>query len=189
MRWVLASLSALAIVGLVAVIVVGFPQGPTEVVPTPQTLPPERDITTTTSPLSDASFPDGSPAPDGVSEVLVADRSTSLSFRMPDGLDASTLAPAVAPVRTAVVDDGAAISVGVECARSADEVLAQISVSETDGTISVLAVVLVPDDGAPCQDPPADVASVEVPLLAEVGGRTIDAIPPGTPVPELDPAA
>ncbi len=191
MRWFLGVFTAMAVVGVIALIVVGFPAGPTEVLPTPQTLPPERDAATTTTPVADAAFPDGSPAPAGVSEVLVADRSTSLSFEIPDDLDVDALRPAVAPVDAAAVGDGngdpEAISVRVQCAESVDEVLAQISVSESDEAITVLAVVLVPDDGAPCDSVASgDGPVVEIPLLDPIGARPIEVVPAGTPVPDLD---
>ena len=89
-------------------------------------------------------FPDGRPAPTGVTQVLRQDGTISLSFAIAAdrlGDKPQTLVP---PLRTRVSEDGSSITVWVGCARASRESLAQVSVSETDRIVTVAAVVIVP---------------------------------------------
>lgn len=142
--------------------------------------------TATTVPVSSTTpptvtLPGGAAAPAGVREVLRTEDSTSFTFDVPPEL-VSGSATAVPPTRVAFSSDGNAVSVFVSCAASASEVLALVSVTEAEGSITVLAVVLVPDGGPPCDlaVPPREVT---VPLAAPAAGRTLTVVPAGTAVP------
>ena len=142
--------------------------------------------TATTVPVSSTTpptvtLPGGAAAPAGVREVLRTEDSTSFTFDVPPEL-VSGSATAVPPTRVAFSADGNAVSVFVSCAASASEVLALVSVTEAEGSITVLAVVLVPDGGPPCDlaVPPREVT---VPLAAPAAGRTLTVVPAGTAVP------
>ena len=142
--------------------------------------------TATTVPVSSTTpptvtLPGGAAAPAGVREVLRTEDSTSFTFDVPPEL-VSGSATAVPPTRVAFSADGNAVSVFMSCAASASEVLALVSVTEAEGSITVLAVVLVPDGGPPCDlaVPPREVT---VPLAAPAAGRTLTVVPAGTAVP------
>jgi hypothetical protein len=189
------------VLGVALLVVVGTPGGSTEVLPAAQTLPegyerpgdagergtPSGPSTTTapatTTPPGPSSFPDGSPAPDGVAEVLVDGGSTTLTFSLPEGFAVDTATPAVPATSAATVDDGAALTVRTGCAESSDEVLAQINVTEDEESVSVLAVVLVPPGGAPCE--PGVGSVVEVPLRSPLAGRTLEVVPQRTALPSI----
>lgn len=200
--WFLAVFTVLAGLGLAGLLLVGTPSGPTELVPTAQTLPVDDEAATATTsssttepavpatdepasspdPLPEVAptFADGTAAPDGVTEILVDGDTTVLAFSLAEGTDPGQLESRVAPVSAAILDGGRVLGVRVGCADSADAVLAQLAVVETSDAVTVTAVALVPSDGAPCV-PGAESASVEVPLRAPLGDRSVRVTPPGDP--------
>ena len=132
---------------------------------------------------STPSLPDGSDVPAGVIDVLEADGALTYALEPPpewadyEGTPTAT----VAPVTVEPVDDGAALLVRVACASSAGEYLAQVGLTESASTITVMAVAVQPDDGAPC-DPAATAREFRLPLQEPVGQRSVVVVPPG-PVP------
>lgn len=206
----LGGFGALILLGIAMLIVIGMPSGSTEVLPTPQTLPEgwqrpgsgetttsdpdaSSDVSTTTSttsvvvsttlPAGDAVFADGRAAPEGVIEVLDTDEATSLIFATPAEVDLDTWRPAVAPLSAFSSDGFQTLTIRVACAVSADEVLAQVVVTEDDLAVTVLAVVLAPPDGAPCRA--SNTPPIDVPLRTPRGDRALVVVPAGTPVPDL----
>lgn len=148
---------------------------------------------------SGPSLPDGSAAPDGVAEVHEADGALTYALEPPEGWvdvggEPST---AVAPVTVEQIDDGAALLVSVACAQSAGEYLAQVGVTESASTVTVMAVAVLPAEAVgaaptgepgptgepaePC-DPAADAREFRFPLQEAVGSRTVVVVPAG-PVP------
>ncbi len=202
--WFLVAFTVLAGLGLAALLLVGTPSSPTEIVPTAQTLPDENvafddeiDSTTTTSTTVDEeaeaepsppepppdgrpTFGDGTLAPAGVTEVLLDGDTTVVAFELPEGTDPGAFEPRVAPVSAAILDDGRALRVRVGCAASADELVAQLSIVEAVDGVTLTALVLLPPAGGPCV-PGAEGASVEVPLRVPLDGRTVRVTPPGDP--------
>lgn len=197
--WFLAAFTVLAGLGLAALLFIGMPSSPTEIVPTAQTLPADAEdrdevAATTTSTLDGEAepgssppdpptgeaptFADGTPAPDGVTEVLIDDGTTVLAFALPEGTDPSGFDPQVAPVSAAILEDGRVLGVRVGCAGSQDELLAQLAVVESADGVALTAVALVPSGGAPCE-PGTEAAFVEVPLRAPLDGRSVRVTPPG----------
>ncbi len=72
------------------------------------------------------------------------------------------------------------------CARSADEFLAQVVVTEDVRSVSFAAISVVPPDSLPCGDG-AEPRRVELQLLEPLGERSVVVVPAGTEVPELVP--
>jgi len=205
--WFLVVFAVLAGLGLAGLLLLGTPSSPTEILPTAQTFPDGWDaaedgdgdgVPTSTSAAPDAAsdgsapsppdpptggaptFADGTPAPDGVTEVLLDDDATVLAFALPEGTDPGAFAPRVAPVSAAILEDGRVLGVRVGCAASADELLAQLAIVEAGDGVTLTAVSLVPPDGAPCV-PGTEAAFVEVPLRAPLQGRSVRVTPPGDP--------
>lgn len=158
---------------------------------------PNAEQTTTTTPVATTAptgssidptapvtVPGGALAPAGVREVLVADGATSFTFDVGGEFPAATATTAVAPTRAVAGPDGASLAVSVGCATSADEVLAQISVGEGPSAVTVVAVVLVPPGGRPC-DPDDPRRQVDIPLAQPLGLRSVVIVPAGTPIPQL----
>jgi hypothetical protein len=85
---------------------------------------------------------------------------------------------------TAVPDAaGASIVLGVACTASADETLAQVTVTESSTAVTVLPVAVVAAAAtAPC-DPAVAPRQVTLPLQQPIGARSIVLVPAGTEVP------
>ncbi|HTN99438.1 MAG TPA: hypothetical protein VL068_02085 [Microthrixaceae bacterium] len=131
-------------------------------------------------------FPDGRPAPTGVTEVLRQDGTISLSFAVTSdrlGDNPQTLVP---PMKTRVSDDGTHITVWVSCARSSRESLAQVSVSETAQIVTVAGVVIVPANAVGC-DPSAKPRELVIPLQSPAGNRSVVVLPTSTKLPDIKP--
>ncbi|MFN7149163.1 MAG: hypothetical protein ACK4V6_06755 [Microthrixaceae bacterium] len=151
-----------------------------------------RDDTSAPSASSEGSgtrvtLPDGSLAPDGVAEVLVEGELTSYVLTPPPTADPSRMEPVVAPMGLAQFDGGSEVRLTIGCARSSEEFLAQVAVTEAADTITFVAIALAPRGGAPCE-PGATPIELFLPLRAPVGDRTIVVVPPDAPVPALDTA-
>jgi hypothetical protein len=198
--WILVAVfTALAVGGLIVLIFVEA-EPELEQLQVPQTLPDEPTTTTTTTtvdgdaatPPIDAvapTLPDGSPAPDGVVEVVVTNGTTSLTFAPPEGVTppAGGVGAAwsrIVPAASATpAGGGSELIVRVECSASAGEFLERVTITETAADVAVAAVVMVPPDGPPC---PAEGGStaVTVPIASPLGDRTVTVVPPGSEVPE-----
>ena len=143
----------------------------------------QLDVSMRRPEVSGPSLPDGSEVPDGVIDVLEADGALTYALEPPpewatvEGTPPAT----VAPVTVEQVDDGAALSLTVGCAGSAGEYLAQVGLTESASTITVMAVAVQPAAGAPC-DPVAPRREFRLPLQEPVGSRAVVVVPPG-PVP------
>lgn len=237
-----ATFVAIAVIGLVALIVLGTGGGGTEQLSTPQTIPegwddvaastdgadgepagtgsstdapPDADASdsdgdgdgggssssdsTGSNARSDATpapgasstgsgtqvtLPGGAPAPDGVAQILVEGELTSYVMTTPPTADPGRMEPVVAPMGLAQFDGGSEVRLTIGCARSSEEFLAQVAVTEAADTITFVAIALAPRDGPPCE-PGATPRELFLPLRAPVGDRTIVVVPPDAPVPGL----
>ncbi|MEI7885798.1 MAG: hypothetical protein WCJ04_00245 [Actinomycetes bacterium] len=183
----------LAAAGLAALLLIGSPNTPTE--PVTGDLTPNTSLTTTsltTTSLLEAAapsgevsntLPGGAAAPEGVSQVLSSPGSLSFAFQVPPEFSVSQAQTAVAPVRTRTSPQESSITAVISCAVSSEEVLAQVSVSETSQSVTLAAVVLVPPNAPPCSAA-AVPREVTLPLAAPLGQRTVLVVPPGTEVPQ-----
>lgn len=128
-------------------------------------------------------MPDGSDAPSGVTGVVVEGDTVRLRFGgvgsdvLPDGWAARVAPTTLTPVGERRIE----LSVG--CASSSDERLAEIAVTEGDGSITVATAVVAPPDGEPCAG--ADPTVLQVPLQAPVADRLLIAVPAGTDLSEV----
>ncbi len=129
-------------------------------------------------------YPGGQPAPTGVREVLRKDGSISLSFRISEDRLGPSPQALVPPMTTKVPAKGSTITVWVGCARSSRESLAQVSVSETDRTVTVAGVVLVPANAVGC-DNSAEPRELTIPLESPVGNRSVTVLPTSTKLPDI----
>jgi hypothetical protein len=182
----------IALAGLIALLVLGGGGGPTQQLSTRQTVSPTTSPDTDesgggsdTASEGEATMPDGSPAPDDVQEVRTEDGVTSYVFEVPSGVTPSELEPSVAPTRAQLLEDGSGLVLQIGCAASAEEFLAQVSVGETEDTVTVAAVSLAPAGAAPCADDAAT-RRLQVPLAENGGDRSIVVVPPGTDIPDLE---
>ncbi len=188
---------AMGLAGLLALLTMGTGSPRTEQLETPQSLPEGwedaapsttgADDPTTTAAGTEVTTLDGWPAPDGVVEVLVEGELTSYVFGTPTDLARDGLEPVVAPMGVAVTDGGSAVELTIGCARSSEEFLAQVAVTEASDTITFVAVALATRGGAPCEQG-ATPLQMEVPLRDPVGDRSVVVVPPGASVPDLDAA-
>jgi hypothetical protein len=176
----------LGLVGLFGILIFGNPTSPTGTIPsftttstTPTTEAPDSSVPVT--------VPGGAAAPEGVRDVVAEGDVTSYAFDTPEALATVPLRAVVARATAAPDGSGTGIVLDVSCTRSADEVLAQVSVTESSSAVTVLpVVVLAADATAPC---PAGAAprQVTLPLRQPIGTRSIVLVPPGTEVPAPTP--
>ena len=171
--WTIAAVAVVLLVVGIYLFVKGNPSGSTSQV----------DVSMRRPQASGPSLPDGGEVPDDVIDVLEADGALTYALEAPpewrdyEGTPTATVAPAtVEPV-----DGGAALRVEVGCAASAGEYLAQVGLTESASTVTVMAVAVQPDAGEPC-DPAATPREFRLPLQEPVGSRTVVVVPPG-PVP------
>jgi len=196
----------LAMVGLGLLIFGGGSDTSTVQVPVSQTFPddadegvlPENNADGSDGTDSDGADPEGAapaadpsgggapPLPEGATEALRDGASTSYSFRPPPGVDGASLDAVVAPLRVSVGADGRTAELLVGCARSTDEFLAQVVVTEAGPSVSFAAIAVVPPESPPCGDGD-EPRRVELQLLEPLGGRSVVVVPAGTEVPELQP--
>ncbi len=175
----------LGAVGLVGVLIVGNSNSETVQLPVEQTTSTTEATTTTTAAgggTTPVTMPDGTPAPEGVQDVVSEAGATSYAFVTPQELAEVPVRTVVAPA-TAVPDaEGTSLEVTVTCAAAVGEALAQLSITEDGSTVTVLPVVLAPAD-APACDPATVLRTITVPLAAPVAGRQVVLVPAGTEVP------
>lgn len=183
-----AAFVAACVVGIASLLFVGNPNSSTIQVPTSQTMP------ATVPGTADATAPEvagpttgDAPEPSlppGVAQVLVEGDTTSYLFDAPSGVDPSTLEPVVAPLGVDVAQDGRTATLTVGCARSSDELLAQVLISESPQSVTFVAVAVAPVQGAACRtDVPGRTVGIELPHRIE--GRVVVVVPVGTAVPPL----
>ena len=143
----------------------------------------QLDVSMRRPQASGPSLPDGGEVPDGVIDVLEVDGALTYALEPPpewaeyEGNPTAT----VAPVTVEAVEEGAVLQVHVGCAASSGEYLAQVGLTESVSTVTVMAVAVQPDAGEPC-DPAAPTRDFRLPLQEPVGARTVVVVPPG-PVP------
>jgi hypothetical protein len=178
-----AAFALLGLVGMVLLLLGVASGGGTSQVPTRQTLPDRATSTTSTSTTQDTS---GAQLPDGVTEVLSEGGTTSYVFGPPTGADTTSLQPAVAPTTVRVADDGRTATLAIGCARSSEEFLAQVVVTEGDQTVTFASITVAPPGAPPCA-PGAATRQVELGLVAPVADRAVVVVPPGAEVPSLPP--
>ena len=171
--WAIVAVAVVLLVIGLFLFVKGNPSGSTS----------QLDVSMRRPQASGPSLPDGGEVPDGVIDVLEVDGALTYALEPPpEWADyEGTPTPMVAPVTVEQVDDGAALRVQVGCAASAGEYLAQVGLTESASTVTVMAVAVQPDAGAPC-DPAAPTREFRLPLQEPVGARTVVVVPPG-PVP------
>lgn len=170
-----AMFAMVALVGVVLLVLDGGSGGPTVVVPVEQTLP---DRATSTTAFDE-------PLPDAVSEVLRDGGTTSFVLEPPAGVtDDGSWSAVVAPMRVTVSPDGEDASLSIECARSSEEFVGQVIVTEGDTAVTFAAVALVPAGGPGCATGSAP-RTLEVPLSEPLADRAVVVVPAGTEVPEL----
>lgn len=184
----LAVFALLATLGVLAVVLLPSRDSETVQLPAPRPSSTLPGAPATTEAPRDAgsdppvTVPGGAPAPKGVTKVLAASGSTSYSFDVPEAFRGARVKAAVPPATATPDPTGRRLVVKVSCSLVRNETLAQVSVSEGEAAVTVLPVVLVPDDGDPC--PPGTVlATVALPLAAPLGARQVFVAPAGTAVP------
>lgn len=193
--WGLAALFVL-LAGLALLVVLFLPSPQSETVELPSKQPastvPSTDDAGTAGGASGGTagqgsatpvtVPGGAPAPEGVTKVLATEGSTAYSFEVPTSFRDQRVRAAVPPASAVPNGDGTQLLVTVSCSLVRNEVLAQVALSEGDSVVTVLPVVLVPDEGEPC---PAgtEIARVVLPLATPLGTRQVFVAPEGTEVP------
>lgn len=180
-RWMVVGFVLLATATLLVVLF--LPPRDSETVQLPARVPGVTvPVPATGATGTGVTVPGGAAAPEGVTKVLATGGSTSFSFEVPPALEDARVRAAVPPATVEPGVDGRSLRVRVECALVREEVLAQVSVSEGDTTVTVLPVVLVPESGEVC---PAgtELATTVLPLAAPLGARQVFVAPAGTPVP------
>ncbi len=168
--WVVAAICVVLLAVGIVMLVGGDTQGSTSLVEVSQrrAAPP--------GPM----MPDGSDVPEGVAEVHEADGARTYALVAPAGwLEVEGEPDAlIAPLTFEQVDGGSTLAISVGCAASADEYLAQLAVTETPASVTVMAVAVQPDDGAPC-DPAAPQREFRLPLQDPAGSRAVVVVPAG----------
>ncbi len=131
------------------------------------------------APATRPTLPNGSPAPEGVTEVVAEGDTVRLRFVGPAGLPQGWAAR-VAPTVVSPVAGDRGLQLRIGCAASPSERLVEVAITEGDTAITVAVAVVSPPEGPPCADGSDTV--LEVPLRGPVAGRTLVAVPPGTDI-------
>ncbi len=189
-----AFFTLLCVIGVLLLVFGGSSGGGTTQLPTRQTLPDAAGTASTTSADGTSSeggtegtTPSGAALPDGVTSVLSEGGSTSWAFRPPADADTTSLDPVVAPTTVRIGDDDRSATLSIGCARSAEEFLAQVVVTEGERSVTFAAIAVVPPDAAPCAAGAAP-RTVEIELVEPMAGRSVVVVPAGSTVPALEPA-
>ena len=173
--------------GLFGFLLFGSPSTPTETIPSFTT----TSTTSTSAPPEDSggpvTVPGGAAAPEGVRDVVAEGDATSFAFQLPESLASAPLRAVVARAEATLDAAGTSLVLDVACTASADEVLAQVTVTESATAVTVLPVVVLAAEGtAPCAAGAAP-RQVTLPLTDPVGGRSVLLVPAGTQVPAPGP--
>jgi hypothetical protein len=172
--------------GLFGFLILGNPTTPTDTIP-PFTSAPTTSTTEAPDDTTPVTAPGGAAVPERVRDVVVDGDSTSYAFEVPETLATAPLRAVVARAQAVPDAAGTSLVVDVACTASADEALAQITVTETAESVTVLPVAVMGADAtAPCA-PDAAPRQVVLPLRAALGGRGVVLVPAGTPVPAPTP--
>jgi hypothetical protein len=194
-----AFFTLLCLIGVLLLVFGGGSGSGTTQVPTRQTLPEAAGTGSTTSVDdgsatdggtdggTDGTTPSGAALPDGVTSVLSEGGTTSWAFRPPAGADTTSLEPVVAPTTVRIGADDRSATLTIGCARSAEEFLAQVVVTEGEQSVTFAAIAVVPPDSAPCAAGAAP-RTVEIELVEPMAGRSVVVVPAGSTVPALEPA-
>lgn len=203
--WIFVGLfSVMALTGLAVLLVAGASNDSTVQLMSPQTLPEEAAAgdeagdedepgsTTTTTTESTASTTTTTtepqlPLPDGVVDVQRQEGSTSYVFEAPSDVDPESLEVVIAPMAVGVDPAGTTATLQIGCARSSEEFLAQVIVTDDDRSVTLAAVALFAPGGPPCPAG-AELRRVELTLPRPLDGRAVVVVPTGTDVPPIQPS-
>lgn len=175
----------LVTLGLIVVLTVGSPTSDSKPVKTATSTQP-RDVDetdpdgpgagtvdpTTTSVSPDVTMPDGSPAPDGASSVHHDDGVLTINFAVDKSQLSSTVIVKVPPMTARSADGPAQLALTIGCSASRREQLSQVIVTETDESVKVSAVVLVPTNATGC-NPDEAPTLMTLPLASPLDGRAL----------------
>lgn len=182
----LAAFVVLGTVGLLAFLVLGNSRTPTVQLPAASTTAgPTTTEAADDGTAAPVTVPGGAPAPDGVTQVVSSGGVISYAFEAPATLAQTPVQAEVPPTTATPTAGGTGLDVTVTCAGTAGEVLAQLSVTETATSVTVLTVVLAPAGAPPCTG--EVLRTVTVPLTSPLGARTVTVVPAGTPMPAPPP--
>lgn len=178
--WFLALFVGLVGLGIWAVIAFGtYEREPTEVLEDPPvTTSPEATTTTSFVPVT---MFDGSPAPEGIEQMLGENGKYTYVFSVPVEIRDQATDSVVPPVVIDLADDGASFRITFGCAVSAEAVPAALEVFEDPFEVNVKAVVLGPKFGTPCTGD-SDAGSFNIPLESPLGARRLVVARAGQPV-------
>lgn len=178
-------------IGLGALLLKGSPSTPTETIPAFTTTtgpagvgddPADQSTTGSSTTAAPVTVPGGGPAPEGVTDVLVSGGVTTFAFAVPESFETVPSVAAVARATVAVTADDSGLEISTSCAASDEEALAQVAVTITPSSVTVLPVVVAPSDGPPCAGQETT-RQVVLPLGQPVAGRPITVVPFGTAIP------
>lgn len=176
--------TALAVIGLIVVVIIGSPTSdskPGRTVSPATSSGVEWDhndgsgdptATTTTSSVTDVTLPDGSPAPAGASAVTFDDGVLTVTFSVNRSDLSSTLLPKVPPIDVTADAESTGLRLSIGCSSSSREQLSQVIITETVESVRVSAVVLVPTNATGC-NPNHVPLQMALPLSTPLGERTI----------------
>lgn len=183
--WIfIVAFTALAVIGLVVVLIVGSPTSGSRPAKTATDAtapagdaqrgdtPRGDEESTTTADRTTATLPDGSRAPTGVSRVESDDGVLTLVFSVDRSELSSTVLAKVPPIEVVADADSSGLDLTIRCSSSSREQLSQVTVSETDTTVRVSAVVLVPTNAIGC-NPNDRPRRMTLPLESPLGERTV----------------
>lgn len=196
--WIFVALfSVMALSGLVVLLIAGASNDSTVQLMSPQTLPEEDEqgSTSTTGSTDSITTTDSTttttepqiPVPDGVVDVQRQEGSTSYVFEAPADADPTTLEAVIAPMAVGVDAAGTTATLQIGCARSSEEFLAQVIVTDDDRSVTLAAVALVSPGAPPCPDG-AELRRIELTLPRPLDGRAVVVVPTGTDVPPIQPS-
>jgi hypothetical protein len=204
--WIFIGLfSFIALAGLVGLLVAGGSNDSTVQLMSPQTLPDDAAETedptgstssspstsstasTTSTPSTTTTTEPELPVPEGVVDVQRQQGSTSFVFEAPSNVDPTSLEAIIAPMAVGVDPAGTTATLQIGCARSSEEFLAQVLVTDDDRSVTFAAVALSAPGGPPCPAG-AELRRVELTLPRPLDGRAVVVVPRGTDVPPIQPS-
>lgn len=171
MYWFFALFVLLIGVGGWAVVAYGtYDREPTEELPNnAATTTPDAATTTVLVPVT---MFDGSPAPEGIVQLVGENGENTYVFSKPPELEDVATEAVVPPVVIDLADDGTSFEITFGCAVSEEAVPAALQVFEDPFEVQIKAVVIGPRFGTPCSDD-AVAGTFTIPLESPVGGRRV----------------
>lgn len=198
--WIFVGLfSFIALSGLVGLLVAGASNDSTVQLMSPQTLPDDAaeqedptastssTASTTTTPSTTTTSEPELPVPEGVVDVQRQEGSTSYVFEAPSDVDPTSLEAVIAPMAVGVDPAGTTATLQIGCARSSEEFLAQVIVTDDDRSVTLAAVALFAPGAPPCPAG-AELRRIELTLPRPLDGRAVVVVPAGTDVPPIQPS-